>query len=216
MKAYKRRFIEEALDHGALKFGDFTLNSGRKSPYFYNSAVFCSGKGASALGSYLADALVDSNVKYNALLGSAYKGIPMVSALSMALLRDHNVNVDFFFNRKEEKDHGEGGIFCGPGSLNEREVVIVDDVLTSGKAVLQICNMVRTRTTAKIACVLLSFNRGERGLDTTQTALGKLETELGIPIISVVDINDVVSCLHGLPDRESEVEELKYHISNWG
>ena len=142
MQDYQRRFIELALDKGVLKFGSFILKSGRVSPYFFNAGLFCTGEDLAVLGSCYAQALVNSSLKYDVLFGPAYKGIPLACATAMALSSEHGINVPWCFNRKEIKDHGEGGSLVGARLTGE--VVLIDDVITAGTAIRESDVIIKT------------------------------------------------------------------------
>src|SRR5690554_5968250 len=159
MEAYKTQFIEFALARGALKFGDFTLKSGRQSPYFFNAGTFNSGASLAALGRYYADAIVNSGLEFDMLFGPAYKGIPLVAAVAVALAEHHGRDLPWAFNRKEAKDHGEGGWLVG-APLQGR-VLVIDDVITAGTAIREVATLF-ARTEAKMAAVLVALDRQEQ------------------------------------------------------
>src|SRR5579872_2910535 len=161
MRDYQRRFIELALSRQALKFGEFTLKSGRLSPYFFNAGLFNDGDAVATLGECYADALLQSGVAFDMLFGPAYKGIPLVAATAIALSRQHSRNVPWAYNRKEAKDHGEAGMLIG--SPLKGRVVIVDDVITAGTAIRESIELIRGAGATPVA-VSLALDRQERGI----------------------------------------------------
>ncbi len=191
MQAYKREFIYLALELGVLRFGEFTLKSGRVSPYFFNAALFNTGYAAARLGRYYAAAIAESGIKFDMLFGPAYKGIPL-AALSAASLAEHqDIDVPFAFNRKEAKAHGEGGDIVG-APLQGR-VLIIDDVITAGTAVREAYQIISS-TGAEVAGLAISLDRQERGQGTL-SAVQELKQLLGIPVVSIIRLNDLINTL---------------------
>jgi orotate phosphoribosyltransferase len=191
MQAYKREFIDLALELGVLRLGEFTLKSGRVSPYFFNAALFNTGYAAARLGRYYAAAIAESGIKFDMLFGPAYKGIPL-AALSAASLAEHqDIDVPFAFNRKEAKAHGEGGDVVG-APLQGR-VLIVDDVITAGTAVREAYQIISS-TGAEVAGLAISLDRQERGKGTL-SAVQELKQSLGIPVASIIRLNDLINTL---------------------
>ena len=191
MQAYKREFIDLALELGVLRFGEFTLKSGRVSPYFFNAGLFNTGYAAARLGRYYAAAIAESGIKFDMLFGPAYKGIAL-AALSAASLAEHqDIDVPFAFNRKEAKAHGEGGDIVG-APLQGR-VLIVDDVITAGTAVREAYRIISS-TGAEIAGLAISLDRQERGQGTL-SAVQELKQALGIPVVSIIRLNDLIDTL---------------------
>lgn len=191
MQQYQRDFIQLAIDHGALKFGEFTLKSGRVSPYFFNAGSFQSGAALAALGRFYADALTTSGVEYDLLFGPAYKGIPLAAATAIALADGHGRDVPYCFNRKEAKSHGEGGSLVG-APLQGR-VAIVDDVITAGTAVREVMSLI-TGAGAQPAAVMVGLNRQERGRGQL-SAIQEVERDFGIPVVSIVTLDNLVEFL---------------------
>ena len=191
MQAYKREFIDLALELGVLRLGEFTLKSGRVSPYFFNAGLFNTGYAAARLGRYYAAAIAESGIKFDMLFGPAYKGIAL-AALSAASLAEHqDIDVPFAFNRKEAKAHGEGGNIVG-APLQGR-VLIVDDVITAGTAVREAYRIISS-TGAEIAGLAISLDRQERGQGTL-SAVQELKQALGIPVVSIIRLNDLIDTL---------------------
>jgi orotate phosphoribosyltransferase len=186
---YQNEFIELCKRLGVLKFGSFRLKSGRESPYFFNAGLFSSGAAIAAVGRAYAAALTASNVPFDMLFGPAYKGIPLVTATAAALAQHQGVNLRFAFNRKEAKDHGEGGNIVG-GPLQGR-VLIVDDVITAGTAIRESIDIIRAAG-AQPAGVLLALDRQERGTASELSAVQEVSAEFAIPVIAVVNLVDLM------------------------
>ena len=198
MEAYKQRFIEFMVSVGALKFGEFTLKSGRKAPFFINTGCYHDGALLWRLGQYYAQALVDglADVRYNVLFGPAYKGIPLVSATAIALAANHEVDVGFAFDRKEAKSHGEGGNLIGHPFQDGDRVVLIDDVVTSGTSVRASVKILQAAANVQVVGLIVSVDRQERGLETERSALIDLRDTLGIKTIAIVTIDEIVAHLH--------------------
>ncbi len=200
MQAYKREFIDLALELGVLRFGEFTLKSGRVSPYFFNAGLFNTGYAAARLGRYYAAAIAESGIRFDMIFGPAYKGIPL-AALSAAALAEHqDMDVPYSYNRKEAKAHGEGGSIVG-APLSGR-VLIVDDVITAGTAVREACKII-SEAGAEVAGLAISLDRQERGQGSL-SAVQELEQSLGMPVTSIVQLNDLIDIL------EDSAEYAKY------
>lgn len=191
MRAYKREFLELSLELGVLRFGEFTLKSGRTSPYFFDAGLFNTGYAAAKLGRNYASAIVDSGVEFDMLFGPAYKGIPLAVLAASALAEHHDLDVPYAFNRKEAKGHGEGGSIVG-APLSGR-VLIVDDVITAGTAARE-SQKVIISAGAEIAGLLISLDRQEIGRDA-RSAVQEVEQTLRIPVVSIVKLEDLVDML---------------------
>ena len=212
MQAYKREFIALTLELGVLRFGEFTLKSGRVSPYFFNAGLFSTGYAAARLGRYYAAAVVDSGVKFDMLFGPAYKGIPL-AALSAASLAEHqNMDVPFAFNRKEAKAHGEGGNIVG--APLEGRVLIVDDVITAGTAVREAYQII-SATGAEVAGLAISLDRQERGQGVL-SAVQELKQALGIPVVSIIQLNDLINILEESSEYEEFLEPVMAYRKKYG
>jgi orotate phosphoribosyltransferase len=189
METYQREFIELALGADVLRFGEFTLKSGRVSPYFFNAGLFNNGRALSRLGQYYADAIVDSGIPFDVLFGPAYKGIPLASACAIALADKHDRTVPYCFNRKETKEHGEGGNLIG-APLTGR-VLIIDDVITAGTAIRESMDIINAAG-AQAAGVVIALNRQERG-KADKSAIQEVEEQYQIPVVSIVSLEHVIA-----------------------
>jgi len=191
MHAYQREFIELARHCDVLKFGEFTLKSGRTSPYFFNAGAFSSGAALAALGRCYAKGIVESGLQYDVLLGPAYKGIPLGAATAVALAEHHGVDVKFAYNRKEAKDHGEGGVLVG--APLEGRVLVIDDVITAGTAVREVIAMI-AEAGAELAGVVIGLDRRERGSGDV-SAVAEVERTHDVPVISIITMNNIIDYL---------------------
>lgn len=191
MHAYQADFIALAIECQALRFGEFTLKSGRTSPYFFNAGQFQTGAALAKLGRFYAQALEQAEVEYDMLFGPAYKGIPLAATTAVALADQHGRDVPYCFNRKEAKQHGEGGNLVG-APLQGR-VVIVDDVITAGTAVREVLTIIKEAGAAP-AAILIGLNRQERG-QGAGSAIDELVETTGIPVVSIIKLDDIMSYL---------------------
>ncbi|CDH07051.1 orotate phosphoribosyltransferase [Xenorhabdus bovienii str. oregonense] len=198
MKAYQREFIELALKKQVLKFGEFTLKSGRKSPYFFNAGLFNTGRDLALIGRFYAAALLDSGISCDLLFGPAYKGIPIATTAAVALAERHNIDMPYCFNRKEVKDHGEGGSLVG--SPLQGNVVVVDDVITAGTAIRESMEIIKQHG-ATLSGVILCLDRQERGQETL-SAIQEVERDYHCKVFSIITLNDLISYLRENPDMQ--------------
>jgi orotate phosphoribosyltransferase len=196
MRAYKKEFIDLALELGVLRFGEFTLKSGRVSPYFFNAGLFNTGYAAARIGRFYAAAIASSGVEFDMIFGPAYKGIPLAALTAAALAEHHGIDVPYSYNRKEEKAHGEGGSIVG--APLEGRVLIIDDVITAGTAVREACQLI-TSNGATIAGLAISLDRQERGQGAL-SAVQELESSLDIPVVSIIRLDDLVDTLEESED----------------
>ena len=201
MQAYQRDFIRFAIERGVLRFGQFTLKSGRTSPYFFNAGLFDSGLALAQLGRFYAAAIVDSGIDFDVLFGPAYKGIPLAATTAVALAEHHQRDLPWCFNRKEAKDHGEGGTLVG-APLKGR-VLIVDDVITAGTAIREVMQIIQGQG-AQAAGTLIALNRQERG-QSELSAIQEVERDFGMPVVSIVSLEQVLEYL-------AEDAELKQYL----
>jgi len=193
MQAYQTEFIELARRYDVLKFGEFTLKSGRISPYFFNAGAFSSGRALATLGRCYARCIVESGLQFDVLLGPAYKGIPLAAATAVALADDHGLDVPFAYNRKEAKTHGEGGVLVGAPLAGR--VLVIDDVITAGTAVREVIAMIAAAG-AEPAGVVIGLNRQERGAGEL-SAVQEVEQAYGIPVLSIIEMNHIIDYLAG-------------------
>ena len=212
MRAYKKEFIDLALELGVLRFGKFTLKSGRVSPYFFNAGLFSTGYAAARLGRFYATAIAESDVEFDMIFGPAYKGIPIAALTAASLAEHHGKDVPYAFNRKEAKAHGEGGSIVG--APIEGKVLIVDDVITAGTAVREACQVI-TRTGAEIAGLAISLDRQERG-QGPHSAVQELQQSLGIPVISIIQLADLIEILDESDSYGDYVEDVLSYRRKYG
>ena len=212
IKDYQYEFIEFAIEAGVLGFGDFTLKSGRISPYFFNSGLFNTGRQLARLGRFYAQAIVDSGIQFDVLFGPAYKGIPLAATAGIALADHHDRNVPWCFNRKEAKDHGEGGNLVGAGLTGG--VLIIDDVITAGTAIREAVDIIQAAG-ATPAGVVIALDRQERGRDA-RSAIQEVEETLGVRVISIVKLEHLVQYLQDRTDRVEEVEKILAYRAQYG
>lgn len=205
MKAYQREFIEFALEKEVLKFGEFTLKSGRKSPYFFNAGLFNTGRDLARLGRFYAAALADSGIEFDVLFGPAYKGIPIATTTAVALADHHDVDTPYCFNRKEAKNHGEGGNLVG--SELEGRIMLVDDVITAGTAIRESMEIIQANG-ADLAGVLVAIDRQEKGKGEL-SAIQEVERDFGCAIISIVSLTDLVTFLEEKGTDAAHLESVK-------
>ena len=212
MQAYQKEFIEFALELDVLRFGEFTLKSGRVSPYFFNAGLFNSGYAAARLGRYYAAAIAAAGVEFDMLFGPAYKGIPLVALTAAALAEHQDIDVPFAYNRKEAKSHGEGGDIVG-GPLEGR-VLIVDDVITAGTAVREAVRIIN-QAGAEVVGLAISLDRQERG-QASLSAVQELEQALGIRVTSIVGLRDLVDAIEDSSEYEAFLEPLLEYRRKYG
>ena len=212
MEQYKREFIQFLQGAGVLKFGDFTAKSGRKIPYFVNAGMIKTGDEIAQLGEFYAKAYFDKLGKKDAVLyGPAYKGISIAVSAAVALSKN-GLNVPFFFNRKEVKDHGEGGVFVGYVPQAGQEVVIVEDVITAGTAIRESMAILGNLEGVKVAATFVMVDRKEKG-KTEKSAMAEVEEEFGFPVYSVVDVYDIIEYLSEDPANEENVTRIKNYLA---
>lgn len=200
MEAYKKEFIEFMVESEVLKFGDFTLKSGRKSPFFMNAGAYVTGSQLSRLGEYYAKAIHDHyGTDFDVLFGPAYKGIPLSVATTIAFSRLYGKEIRYCSNRKEVKDHGDTGILLGSKIKNGDRVVIIEDVTTSGKSIQETFPIIQAQGDVTILGLMVSLNRMEKGLETDKCALDEIREKYGFPANAIVSMADVVECLYNRP-----------------
>ena len=212
MEGYKREFIQFLESAGVLKFGDFTAKSGRKIPYFINAGDIKTGDQIAKLGEFYAKAYFEKlGAKKAVLYGPAYKGIPLAVSAAVALSKN-GLDLPFFFNRKEEKDHGEGGIFVGYKPKAGEEVVIIEDVITAGTAIRESVQNMSSLEGVKIAATFVMVDRKEKGVGD-KSAIAEVADEFGFPVYSVVDVYDIIEYLEEDPANEENVQRIKNYLA---
>jgi orotate phosphoribosyltransferase len=212
MHQYQRQFIELALDHEVLRFGEFTLKSGRTSPYFFNAGLFNTGGRLAGLGRYYADAIVASGVDFDVLLGPAYKGIPIASATAVQLAALHDRDVPWCFNRKEAKDHGEGGLIVG--SPLEGRVLVVDDVITAGTAIREVMEILDA-SGATCAGIVVAVDRQERGRGEL-SAIQEVERDFGVPVISIISFDQIIEYVEETGRHAEHLDAVRGYREEYG
>jgi len=191
MQKYKSEFLEFVIKHQILKFGEFTLKSGRISPYFFNAGLFNSGKKLAFLGKCYAAAIADSNLNFTTLFGPAYKGIPLVSAAALALATDYDFDKPYCFNRKEKKGHGEGGLIVGSQLFGD--VLIIDDVITAGTAIREAVDIIKGKD-AILSGIIVAMDRQEKGMGDL-SAIQEIEQMYNIPVIHIINLQNIIDYL---------------------
>ena len=200
MESYKQEFIEFMVDSQVLKFGDFTLKSGRKSPFFMNAGAYVTGAQLRKLGEYYAKAIHDKyGLDFDVLFGPAYKGIPLSVAATMAISELYGKEIRYCSNRKEVKDHGDTGILLGSKLKDGDRVVIIEDVTTSGKSIEETFPILKSQANVEIKGLMVSLNRMERGLDSEKSALEEIKEKYGFDTNAIVTMEEVISCLYNKP-----------------
>lgn len=212
MEAYQQAFIEFALERQVLKFGEFTLKSGRTSPYFFNAGLFNTGKDLAKLGQFYAQALQASNIQYDVLFGPAYKGIPIATTTAVALADKHDVDKPYCFNRKEAKTHGEGGNLVG-SPLTGR-IMLVDDVITAGTAIRESMQIIE-QNNAQLAGVLIALDRQEKGQGEL-SAIQEVERDFNTQVVSIVSLADLIQFLQSRPDMTEHLANIKQYRQDYG
>ena len=212
MEQYKRDFIEFALSRNVLKFGEFTLKSGRKSPYFFNAGLFNTGADLARLGEFYAAAIQASAVDFDVVFGPAYKGIPIGTSVSVALFNRYGIDKPVCFNRKEVKDHGEGGNLIG--SPLQGKILLVDDVITAGTAIRESMELISTNE-AELAAVLIALNRKERGKGEL-SAIQEVERDYQCQVLSIIDLDDLMQFIEQDPRYSSHLPEMRAYRAEFG
>jgi len=211
MKDYQKNFIELALQYDVLKFGDFKLKSGRQSPYFFNAGLFNTGKALAEMGRCYAQAIVESGIEYDILFGPAYKGIPLVAVTAMALQIDHGLDVPYAFNRKEAKDHGEGGSIVG--STIKGRVLVLDDVITAGTAIREAIDIIDHNNGTTIG-VLIALDRQEKGTGD-RSAVQELHDDYGVNVFSIIGMDHLIQYLQDKGDEEM-LDAMQFYRTEFG
>lgn len=212
MEKYQHDFIQLAIRHQALCFGEFTLKSGRTSPYFFNAGKFQTGNALAKLGRYYAAAITAAGISFDVVFGPAYKGIPLAATTAIALADHYQRDLPYCYNRKEAKDHGEGGVLVG--APLQGKVLIVDDVITAGTAVREVMGLIKGAGAAP-AAVLIGLNRQERGKGEL-SAIQEVEQNFGIPVVSIINLNHIIDYLETQGSQGDMVEQIKHYRATYG
>ena len=212
MQDYKQDFLKFAIDIGVLRFGQFTLKSGRVSPYFFNSGLFNTGASLARLGRYYAEAIVSSGIEFDMIFGPAYKGIPLAASTAIALADHHQRDIPYAFNRKEAKQHGEGGNIVG--SPLQGRVLVIDDVITAGTAIRESVAILDAAG-AELAGVVISLDRQEKGTGDT-SAIQEVEQQYGVAVANIVSLADLIDYLAGIPGQQQALESIQQYRKEYG
>ena len=192
---YKQEFIKFMVECGVLTFGDFTLKSGRKAPYFINTGNYKTGAQLARLGEFYAECIKENNIEADTLFGPAYKGIPLCVSAAVAMWNKFGIDVNYCFDRKEAKDHGEGGSFVGKSLSDGEKVVIIEDVMTSGKALREVMPKLTEAADVKVAGMVITVDRMEKALNSEKSAVEEAFAEFGVRVLSIVTINDIIAAI---------------------
>ena len=212
MQEYQKEFIDFALSTGVLRFGEFTLKSGRISPYFFNAGLFNTGRSLAQLGKYYAKTIADSGIDFDVLYGPAYKGIPLAAVTAAALAEYHDMDVPYAFNRKEAKDHGEGGIIVGHELTGK--ILIIDDVISAGTSVRESMDIIAAQNAAP-AGVVIALDRQERGQGDL-SAIQEVERDYNIPVAAIARLENLVEYLEADSDNSESLERIKQYREQYG
>ena len=216
MLTYKQRFIKFMLENEVLLFGDFTLKSGRKAPYFINAGKYRTGTQIAALGEYYAECFLEHGVDAKTLIGPAYKGIPLAVATAIALAKNHGVDVGFCFDRKEVKDHGEGGMFVGQKLEAGDKVAIIEDVMTSGKALREVLPKIKAEADVTVSAMIISVDRQEKGTGE-KSAVQEAYDEFGVKVYSIVTVEDIIRAIEeGVIEGKEHLEAMRAYRRQYG
>ncbi len=214
---YKQQFIKFMVDNGVLKFGEFTLKSGRKAPYFINTGNYKTGSQLARLGKYYAACIQQNGIKAETLVGPAYKGIPLAVTTAVSLSNDYGVDMNYCFDRKEVKDHGEGGLFVGKQLQDGEKVIIIEDVMTSGKALREILPKLKATANVEIAGMVISVDRMEKGLESQLSAVQEVYKEFGVKVYSIVTMSDIIEAIEsGIIGGSEFLGRMKEYRSAYG
>ena len=214
---YKQEFIRFMVANGVLKFGQFTLKSGRLAPYFINTGNYKTGVQLAKLGQYYASCIVENGLEAETLVGPAYKGIPLSVATAIALANDHQKELNYCFDRKEDKDHGEGGLYVGKQLVDGEKVIIIEDVMTSGKALREILPKLEAVAKVEVVGMIISVDRQEKALNSELSAVSEAKKEFGIDVYSVVTMNDIIQAIEeGVVDGKEHLEAMYAYRKAYG
>lgn len=214
---YKQKFIAFLAECGVLKFGTFKLKSGRIAPYFLNAGEYKTGAQIKRLGEFYADCIHENGIQVETLFGPAYKGVPLALSAAVALYEKYGQDVNFCFDRKEVKDHGEGGMFVGKQPQDNEKLVIVEDVMTSGKALKEVLPKLRGAANVNITGMVITVDRMEKALDSDKSAVQQAWAEEGVKVYSIVNIQDIVAALEtGVIEGKEHVPAIREYLAQYG
>lgn len=214
---YKQQFIKFMVENGVLKFGEFTLKSGRKAPYFINTGNYKTGSQLARLGKYYAACIKQNKLEADTLVGPAYKGIPLAVTTAVALADEYGVDLNYCFDRKEVKDHGEGGLFVGKQLEDGERVILIEDVMTSGKALREMLPKLKAAANVEIAGMIISVDRMERGLESQLSAVQEVYKEFGVKVYSIVTMADIIEAIElGVIDGREYLGKMKEYRAQYG
>ncbi len=214
---YKEEFIKFMVSNGVLKFGEFTLKSGRLAPYFINTGNYKTGKQLAKLGQYYAACIKENKLEADTLVGPAYKGIPLSVATAIAMYNDYEKEINYCFDRKEAKDHGEGGLFVGKQLTDGEKVIIIEDVMTSGKALREILPKLEAAAKVEVVGMVISVDRMEKALNSELSAVAQAKAEFGIDVYSVVTMNDIIAAIEdGVIDGKEHLPAMYKYRNTYG
>lgn len=214
---YKQQFIKFMVDNGVLKFGEFTLKSGRKAPYFINTGNYNTGAQLAKLGEYYAKCIEENEIKAETLVGPAYKGIPLAVSTAIALYSHYGREYNYCFDRKEVKDHGEGGLFVGKQLTDGERVILIEDVMTSGKALREMLPKLKEAADVEIAGMVISVDRMEKGLESDLSAVQEVYKQFGVKVYSIVTMNDIINAIEeGIIEGKQYLGKMKEYRKIYG
>lgn len=214
---YKQQFIKFMVDNSVLKFGEFTLKSGRKAPYFINTGNYNTGAQLAKLGDYYAKCIEENEIKAETLVGPAYKGIPLAVSTAIALYSHYGREYNYCFDRKEVKDHGEGGLFVGKQLTDGERVILIEDVMTSGKALREMLPKLKEAANVEIAGMVISVDRMEKGLESNLSAVQEVYKQFGVKVYSIVTMNDIINAIEeGIIEGKQYLAKMKEYRKVYG
>jgi orotate phosphoribosyltransferase len=214
---YKQKFIQFMVKNGVLKFGEFTLKSGRKAPYFINTGNYKTGAQLAKLGEYYAECIMNNHLQADTLVGPAYKGIPLAVTTAVALYEKFGQDLNYCFDRKEVKDHGEGGLFVGKQLVDGERVILIEDVMTSGKALREMLPKLQQAANVKIEGMVISVDRMEKGLESSLSAVQEVDKEFGVKVYSIVTMADIIEAIEsGVIEGKEYLAQMKAYRDTYG
>ncbi len=214
---YKQQFIKFMVESGVLKFGEFTLKSGRKAPYFINTGNYKTGAQLARLGKYYAACIKENGLTADTLVGPAYKGIPLAVTTAVSLADEYGMDLNYCFDRKEVKDHGEGGLFVGKQLADGEKVIIIEDVMTSGKALREMLPKLKAAANVEIVGMVISVDRMEKGLESQLSAVQEVYKEFGVKVFSIVTMTDIIEAIEeGVIDGREYLGKMKEYRAAYG